>query len=315
MTVPTNTYQAIDATGRREDLTDVIYDLTPTDTPFLSAIEAVEARNMLHEWQTDALAAASADNAVIDGDDPSADAATATTRLSNSTQLMDKVAIVSSRQRAIVSAGRRDELAYQVVKRSRELKRDVESALLSNNAEAKDTDGSTAQKMGGIESWLTSNVSRGTSGSNGGTGDTAATDGTARDFTEAMLAAVLQSCWENGGDPSMILVGGFNKRKISENFSGFATRTHEAGTRTIEAASDVYVSDYGWLDIVPSRFSRARSALIVQPDMAAVAYLQPFKLEPLAKSGHSEKRMLSVECTLEMRNQAAHGVAADLTTT
>lgn len=313
MTVPTNAQQVVDTTGNREDLSDEIYMISPTETPFLSAIESVSATSNKHEWQTDALTAASSSNAVIDGDDPTADAVAATTRLSNSTQLMDKVPRVTSRQRASNPAGRGDELAYQVVKRMKELKRDLESALLANQAEDTDSTGTTAQTMGGIESWFTTNVSRGTNGSSGGTGDTIATDGTQRAFTEDLLKTVLQSTYDAGGDPDLILVGGFNKQAMS-GFTGNATRTHEAGTRTIEAASDIYVSDFGWMEIKPSRFSRARSCLVLQTDMFACAYLQPFGIEDIAKTGHSDAKLLSVDATLECRNEAASGVVADLST-
>lgn len=314
MTVPTGTQQVYATTGNREDLTDEIYDISPTDTPFLSAIESVSAEGVKHEWQTDALSAAVSTNAVIEGDDPTSDTVSATTRLSNYVQLMDKVPQVSSTQRSVRAAGRGDELSYQVAKRSRELKRDLESSLLANNATVVG-DASTAREMGGIEAWFTSNVSRdATSGASGSLGTTAATDSSVtRAFAESLLQTVLQSCWDNGGDPDCILVGGFNKQAMS-GFTGNATKFQDAQKRSIEAASDLYVSDFGWLEIKPSRFSRSQSALVIETDMFAVAYSQPFGIEPLAKTGHSDRRMLSVEATLEVRNQASSGIIADLTT-
>lgn len=315
MTVPTNTQQTYATIGNRYDIEEAVYMITPTDTPFLSACEAVDADNVLHQWQTDALAAATADNAVVEGDDPDADAATATTMLSNTNQLMDKVARVSSSQRASSNYGRGDELDYQVMKRSKELKKDLESALLSNNAEVTG-DATTARKMGGIESWLTSNDSRGTGGSDGGLGNTAATDAivaNTRAFTEDLLKTVLQSCYTNGGDPDKIYVGAFNKQAMSA-FTGNATKMIDVNAKKLVAAVDVYVSDFGTLEVLPSRQSRSRTALVLQSDMWAVAYLQRFGSQPLAKTGHSDRELLSVEATLVSRNEAASGVVADLTT-
>lgn len=317
MAVPTGTTQTYQAVGRREDLTDVIHDVSPTETPFMSAIGKTTASNTFHEWQTDALAAASADNAVIEGDDPANDTLTATVRLGNYTQLADKVIQVSSTQRAANNAGRGDELSYQLMKRSKEIKRDIESTLTSNNASVAGAAG-TARKAAGFEAWIQTNDSRGTSGANtaySGGIQAAATDGTQRVYTETLLKDVLQLCWENGGDPSMVMVGAFNKKAMS-GFVGVADQVRDTGNKraTIVGAADVYVSDFGQLDIVANRFSRTRSALVVDPTMWKLAYYQRFKTVDLAKTGHSDRKMLSVEFTLEACNEKSSGVVADLTT-
>lgn len=317
MTVPTDTTQTYGVIGRREDLTDVIHDISPTDTPFMSAIGKGSASNTYHEWQTDALASATEANAVIEGDDPANDAITATVRLGNYTQLSDKVIQVSSTQRAANNAGRGDELSYQLSKRSKELKRDMEASLTSNNASVAGGAG-TARKSAGFEAWIQTNDSRGSGGSNtafSGGIQAAATDGTQRVYTETLLKDVLQLCWENGGDPTMILVGAFNK-KVMSSFSGIADQVRDTGNKraTIVGAADVYVSDFGQLNIVASRFSRSRSALIVDPTMFKLCYYQRFKTEDLAKTGHSDRKMLSVEYTLEACNEKSSGVVADLTT-
>lgn len=317
MTVPTGTTQTYQAIGRREDLTDVIHDLSPTETPFMNAIEKGSATNTYHEWQTDALAAASDDNAVIEGDDPGNDAADPTVRLGNYTQLSDKVVQVSSSQQASNNAGRGKELSYQVMKRSKELKRDVEASLTSNNASVAGDSG-TARKSAGFEAWIQTNDSRGSGGSStaftGGI-QAAATDGTQRVYTETLLKDVLQTCWENGGDPTMVLVGAFNKKQMS-SFNGIADAVRDTGNKraTIVGAADVYVSDFGTLDIVPSRFSRSRSALIVDPTMWKLCYYQRYNTIDLAKNGHSDRKMLSVEYTLEACNEKSSGCVADLTT-
>jgi hypothetical protein len=318
MTVPTDTFQATAAVGRREDLTDVIHDLSPTDTPFTTAIGKGSCSNTFHEWQTDALASATDDNAVIEGDDPANDAVTPTVRLGNYTQLSDKVIQVSSTQQAANNAGRGKELSYQLMKASKELKRDVEASLTSNNASVALASG-TAGKSAGFEAWIQTNDSRGVGGNNTAYSagiQAAATDGTQRAYSETLLKDVLQLCWENGGDPSMILVGAFNKKQMSA-FAGIADAVRETGNKraTIVGAADVYVSDFGQLNIIASRFSRSRSALVVDPTMWKLCYYQRFKTEDLAKTGHSERKMLSVEYTLEACNEKSSGTVADLTTT
>lgn len=317
MAVPTDTTQTYQVVGRREDLTDVIHDVTPTDTPFMSAIQKGTASSTYHEWQTDALAAASGTNAVVEGDDPANDAVTATVRLGNYTQLSDKVIQVSSTQRAANNAGRGDELSYQLMKRSKELKRDMETTLTGNYASVAGN-ASTARKLAGFEAWIQTNDSRASDGGNtafSGGIQAAATDGTQRAFSESLLKDVLQLCWENGGDPSMIMVGAFNKKQFS-GFAGIADNTRDTGNKraTIVGAADVYVSDWGQLDVVANRFSRSRSALIVDPTMWKLCYYQRFNTTDLAKTGHSDRKMLSVEYTLEACNEKASGVVADLTT-
>ena len=317
MTVPTDTTQTYQVVGRREDLTDVIHDVSPTETPFQSAIGKGSAANTFHEWQTDALASASGDNKVIEGDDPANDAITATVRLGNYTQLSDKVIQVSSTQRASNNAGRGDELSYQLMKRSKELKRDMETRLTGNYASAAGN-ASTARESAGFEAWIQTNDSRGSGGSNTAYSagiQAAATDGTQRGFSESLLKDVLQLCWENGGDPSMVMVGAFNKKQMS-SFAGIADQVRDTGNKraTIVGAADVYVSDFGQLDIIANRFSRSRSALVVDPSMWKLCYYQRFKTEDLAKTGHSDRKMLSVEYTLESCNEKASGCVADLTT-
>lgn len=317
MAVPSGTTQTYGVIGRREDLTDDIHDLSPTDTPFTTAIKKGSASSTFHEWQTDALAAAVGTNAVIEGDDPGNDTITATVRLGNYTQLSDKVVQVSSSQQAAKNAGRGAELSYQLMKRSKELKRDVETRITGNYASVAGGVG-TARECAGFEAWIQTNDSRGAGGSNtaySGGIQAAATDGTQRAFTESLLLSVLQLCWDNGGEPSMALLGGFNKRQAS-GFPGIVDAVREVGNKsaTIVAAADVYRSDFGTINLELSRFSRSRSALIVDPSMWKLCYYQPYKQEELSKSGHSERRMLSVEFTLECCNELSSGCVSDLTT-
>ncbi len=317
MAQPTNTFDSYDSIGNKDDLSDVIYNISPTQTPFLSLAQRLKAKNTFHEWQTDALATAG-QNAVVEGDDATLDAVSPTQRVGNYTQISDKTVVVSGTQEAVDKAGRKSELSYQIAKRSKELKRDMEFVLTGNQASAAGSS-SVARTTGSVEAWLTSNVSRGVGGASGGfSGGTvaAATDGTQRAYTETLLKNVIQSCWANGGDPSTIIVGPKNKA-VGSTFTGIATQYREnSGSRqaTIIAGADVYVSDFGEHRIYPSRFNRDRSVLVLDMEYWGVAYLRPFQQIELAKTGDSEKRQLLVEYALVAKQQAASGVVADLTT-
>ncbi len=313
MAQPADTFSSYDAIGNREDLADAIYNISPTATPFLNGIKKNTAKSTKHEWQTDSLAAASGTNFVIEGDDATTDASSATTRVYNYTAISDKVARTTGTQEAVDSAGRKSEMAYQVMKRSKELKRDVETILLSNNAYVAGND-TTARECAGVEAWLATNTSRGGSGADPtGDGSDAATDGTQRAFTEAQLQTVIASCWDNGGEPDTIMVGSFNKQALS-GFSGNATRTHNANDKKLVTDIRVYVSDFGDLVVIPNRFQRSRSALVLDMDMWCFSTLRDFQTHDLAKTGDTERKQLLVEYTLEAKNEASSGIVADLTT-
>lgn len=313
MAQPTNTFDTYDSVGEREDLSDVIYSISPTDTPFLSSAAKTQATAVLHEWQTDSLAAASTSNAVIEGDEATLDASTATTRLSNSTQIMDKTVVITGTQESVDKAGRASELAYQIAKRAKELKRDMEATITGNIAEV-GGNSSTARKMGTLGSWVITNDDLASDGASGaGAGNAAHTDGTQRAFTEAQLKSVIKSVWNAGGDPSMIMVGPFNKQKLS-GFTGNSTRFDAGADATLYTSVDVYASDFGQLQVVPNRFSRDRDAYVLDMEYWGIAFLRDFSMHELAKTGDSEKRQLLVEATLESRNEAASGLVADLTT-
>lgn len=316
MTVPTNTFLVSAAIGNREDLSDVIYRIDPTDTPFMSLAERETATAVNHEWQTQALAAA-ADNFQTEGDD-FADtlAVTPTVRLGNLTQIARKGASVSGTQRAVQHAGRDDELDYQMNLKGLELKRDMERALVGVN-QAK-TAGPPA-KLASILSWIKTNTSKaGTSAADPATADGAATrtdgTGTIQTFSEAALKTVLNSIWTNGGKPDVILTGAFNKQQFS-TFTGRSTPIEQATSRRIVAAVDYYESDFGKLEVVPDRFQRARDVLVLQSDMWAVGYLsgRRFVAFPLAKTGDADRRAVVSEFTLIARNEKSSGGVFDCT--
>lgn len=307
------TYSKYDAVGLREDLTDIIYNISPTDTPFMSSIAKSKATAVNHEWQLDSLAAASGTNAQIEGDEVSFSAPSSTTRRGNVTQIATKSVIISGTLEAVNKAGRNSELAYQISKASKELKRDMETSLCDNNAQVAGDD-STARELSGLGSWLKTNQSAGAGGSAPSTsGTNARSDGTQRAFTEDQLKTVIKSVWDNGGDPSMVMVGSFNKQKLS-GFTGGSTRFDPAENKRLVAAVDVYESDFGALQVTPNRFQRARDAFVITPDLFAVAFLRDFSLEDLAKTGDAMKQFLLVEYTLESRNESGSGIVADLTT-
>jgi hypothetical protein len=319
MALPSNTFATYEAVGNREDLSDVIYRIDPTDTPAMSGFEREKATAVNHEWQTQALAAVDTANAVLEGDDATTDAATPTVRLGNICQISDKVARVTGTQRAVEHAGRDDELEYQEMLKGLELKRDMESILVGTNQAKITGNDSTARKTASVLSWIKTNTSK---GSAGGAADPSAadgtgtrTDGTQRAFTEAQLQSVLQSTWNSGGKPDVIMVGGFNKQVFS-TFTGRATPMEDTKSKKIVAAVDAYESDFGRLKIVPNRFQRARDVLVLQMDMWAVAYLNGRRMVsiPLAKTGDSDRRQMLSEYALVSRNEKASGGVFDLTT-
>lgn len=312
--IVTNTFTSYDAKGIREDLTDVIYNIAPTDTPFMSSINKGKATAVLHEWQKDTLASATTANAQLEGDDlTSFTTQAATTRLTNYCQISRKDVIVSGTMETVKKAGRKSELAYQVSKRMKELKRDMETILTANQAKTAGT-ATLARSLGGLGSWVGTNDDFGTNGvSPTADGTDTRTDGTQRAFTEALLKNVIQLAWTAGGDPNMIMLGSFNKQAAS-GFAGNATRMIDADEGKLIAAVDVYKSDFGEMKIVPNRFSRSRDGWVLETDKWAVCYLRPVRLVDLAKTGDAEKKMVLAEYTLESRQEAASGLVADLTT-
>jgi len=314
VTVPTNTYSRYGAIGVREDLADVIYDISPTDTPIMSSIGKSRATQTLHEWQTDVLAAATFGNALIEGDDATSASLTPTTRVGNFTQIVGKTVQISGTLEAVDKAGRKSEKAYQLAKASAEIKRDIENIITANQAKSNGTINTGARKMGALLSYITSNVNKGTAGTNPvGDGSDARGDTTTRTFEESMLKDVAQQIFEDGGTPKLLVVPPGLKATVSA-FAGVAQQRYVTGAEptTIVAAAGAYLSDFGLISIVPDRFMRSRDALMLDPEYAALAYLRPFQTNDLAKTGDSEKTQILAELTLEVRNEKAHGGIFDI---
>lgn len=319
--IKTNTVVTYDQKGLREDLSDVIYNISPSETPFLQNAGKGKAKAVLFEWQVDALAATDGSNAHIEGDDIETtgfDAGSVTTRVGNYCQISRKTCIVSGTQEAVDKAGRKSEMAYQMAKRSKELKRDMETIALSNQACVSGA-ADTARKTGGLIAWLKTNVDKANDGTNP-TGTTvpndARNDGTPRAFTEAMLKNAIQLVWTAGGTPKILQVGPINKQNVSK-FAGIAeTRVNvKSGPTTIIGSADVYVSDFGEVHVVPNRYQRESDAILLDPEYVEIAYLRPFQQVDVAKTGDAEKRVILAEWGLKVKNEAALGLVADLTNT
>jgi len=308
------TFTAHSAIGQREDLTDIIYDISPTETPFMSSIGKTKATAVYHEWQTDSLAAATTANAAVEGADATSATLAPTVRLGNYTQIIQKTVQVSGTLDVVNKAGRKSEKAYQLAKASAELKRDLETILLANQGRSAGTS-TTARKLGSLLSWIKTNSSVGSGGSDPATiGVSTRTDGTQRTFTETLLKTVVAEVFDSGGSPKILMVGSAGKQKVS-SFAGIAAQRYMAPSNTpttIIGAADVYMSDFGTMSVVPNRFMRSRDALVLDPEYAALAYLRPFQTNDLAKTGDSENTQLLAEVTLEVKNEAAHGIIADL---
>ena len=312
-------YQTYQTVGIREDLADIIYSISPTETPFMSGVAKTKATNTLHQWQTVALADVAA-NAAVEGADITYGTMAATVLENNHTQISTKGIQVTATNEAVTSAGRNNEMAYQVAKAAKELKRDMETALLSNVAKAAGN-ATTARKLGGCPTWYETNVDAGSGGSGNGNG-AIRTDGTQRAFTEDQLKGILVSCYNEGGNPNMIMVNAFNKQKLS-GFTGGSTRFDAAEDRRLITSIDVYESDFGTMQVSPNRFIRGangtaakigQDAHILDMEYWAVSFLRDFALQTPAQTADADQRFMVAEYTLESRNEKASGLITDLTT-
>jgi hypothetical protein len=311
MAQPTNTYDSYDGVNSiREDLADVIYNISPTETPFMSNASKGQASNTLHEWQTDSLAAVAV-NAQVEGDNYDGDSRSATTRLTNYTQISAKAVTISGTDDAVTNAGMGTQMAYQLAKMGKEIKRDMENAMVGVEQAKVAGDSSTARKSASVGTWY------GTSGAtnlstNGspsatpaGTGATAIAGGTNRTYTEALLKAGLLKAFELGGEPDTVLMTASHKQ-LASAFSGVATKYKDASDKVSIGTTDIYVSDFGEVSFVPDRFQNANRVDILQMDMWSVDFLRSFQTTDLAKTGDSDKKLLLAEWTLVAKAPTAN---------
>ena len=318
MAQPSNTFDSYDIKGIREDLENVIYDISPEETPFYSSTKKVKASNTYHEWQTDSLRSSAA-NAHIEGDDTAGEARVATTRLGNYTQIFKNAVIIPDTDEGLDKAGRAAEMAYQVLKIAKEQKLDIEKALFDNNKYEAGS-ASAARELAGCGAYVGTNVAN--IGGSGGAnptgsvpGNTARTDGTQTVFTQADFDTVMESIWTNGGKPDTVYLSSFQMNKALA-FTGYNNqRSHiEASSKTVIKAVDIYVTPWGTVEFTPTRENRGRDVWIMQSDMWGCGVLRPTKNTELAKTGDSTKRQVLTELTLISKNEKASGLVADCST-
>lgn len=315
MAQPSNTFDSYDAVGIREDLSDVITNISPEETPFHTKSAKSRARNTLHEWQTDSLRASAA-NAHIEGDATTAEARSATTRLGNYTQIFKNAVVVPDTDEGLDKAGRAREIAYQTLKIAKEQKLDIEKALFDNNARAAGS-ATVARELAGAPAWLTSNITNTGTGGVDPTGDgtDARTDGTQTAFAQADFDSCMQSIWENGGNPDTVYLSAF-QMNVALGFTGNNNQRSnvQAGDERVIKSLAVYVTPWGTVEFVPSRENRSRDVFIMQDDMWEVATLRPTKNVALAKTGDNTTRQVVTELTLVCKNEAASGMVVDCST-
>jgi hypothetical protein len=314
MAQPSNTFDTYDSVGIREDLSNVIHNISPEETPFYSKAAKKSAKNTLVEWQTDSLRASAA-NAHIEGDTTTAEARSATTRLGNYTQIFKNAVVVSDSDDNVDNAGRAKEIAYQTLKIAKEQKLDIEKALFANNARAAGNS-TTARELAGAPAWLTTNTVAGSGGADAtGDGTDARTDGTQAAFSQANFDTVMQSIWVAGGKPDTVYLSAF-QMNVALGFTGNNNQRSsvQAGDERVIKSLAVYVTPWGSVEFMPSRENRSRDVFIMQDNMWEVASLRGTKNVALAKTGDNTTRQVVTELTLCAKNEAANGMVADCTT-
>jgi hypothetical protein len=307
----------------REDLEDFVYKISPLETPGMQTVGRKGVfKNTYHEWPVVELAAANGDNAKIEGDDTPNDAPTTALRLGNYTQIMTKTKGVSSTDEMVVGAGNINRMAKQVLYGTQELKRDMEARLMGSATKVAvpGAAGTTARQTASIAAFIHTNVVRGVGGANGGMSggvggggypNSAETPGTVAPLTETNFKQVIQMAWTQGGHPTYAFVSGTAKVLVS-TFTGNATRFKKAEDKKLIAAIDVYESDFGQIQIVPDRFSDPTRILIIDPAYAEIGWLQGMRNQPLAKTGLSDRRLVSCEWGVIVGNEKAHAMVADI---
>jgi len=320
MSIIANTFQTFQAKGDREDLTDVIWNIDPVQTPFVTSVARAKATAVLHEWQTDSLAAANGTNAQIQGDDISSfDSVTATTRLNNYTQISRKTLVISRTQETVLKAGRKSEVALQLAKKGKELRRDIEQICVGTNQAKFAGSTGTASNIASALSWIVTNTSKGATGGDPAAADGTGTrtDGTQRTFSEDQLKSVLLGIFNSTAEePDIALLPG-KQKQIASAFTGNQTKMQDTSDKRLVASIDIYVGDFNasGLRMMPDRFMRTsnRDVLVINSELWAMAWLDPIRQEDLAKTGDTAaKKLLIGEFTLECRNEKGSGGVFDL---
>lgn len=323
-----NTFETYDAVGNREELANTIHQITPEKTPFLSLIGRKSVASTHPEWQTDTLGSVDLDNAQPEGNDWTYDAISPTTRVGNYTQIAEKSFLISRTQEHTTKAGRKSELARETAKKGVELRIDMEATALSNQASvAGSGDAATNRKLGGFRAWIATNDNMDGGGSSGGFNSgtsvvDAASNGTQRALTKAQIDATMLSATNAGGEPSVLMLSNYAKTVFSRILDDADVvplrKALGSGQATIVGAADAYLTDFGMLTVVPNvQMTRAgatvaRNAFLIDPSMVTLGIFDDIQIHKPAKTGDAEKRVLNVEYTLVVNNEAAHGCIADL---
>jgi hypothetical protein len=311
MTQPSNTFDSYDANGIRESLADVIYNISPEETPFLSKCKKTKASNTYVEWQTDSLRS-SGTNAHIEGDQTTAEARTATTRLGNYTQIFKNAVVVPDTDEGLNKAGRGKEIAYQTLKMAKEQKLDIEAALFLNNARAAGSS-TAARELAGAGAWVTTNAVGGSSfAAATGDGTDGYTAGTARAMTQTIFDGVMQDIWTAGGKPQTVYLSAA-QMSVALGFTGNNNQRSTIGAADGKVANlvEVYMTPWGTVEFMPSREVANADVYIMQDDMWEVSELRPMTNKELAKTGDNTTRQIVTELTLCAKNEAANGLIAD----
>ncbi len=314
----TSTYdEPIGTGGNREDLSDVLFDVSPTETPFITAIKKNKATATAHDWLTDRLEDPAV-NAHIEGDDAAPVSVAPRKRLSNYTQIFKKHAVVTGTQETVLKGGGvKSEMAYQVARRLKAIKRDAEKAMIGTATAKVVGDDSTARKMGSFQSYMEGASFQGGAGfaAPAGNGVDIGTAGTSRALTEGIFKNALQALWDqSGGNENIIAIVGAHNRTVISGFTGSATRYVSTEDKKLVASIDVYDGDFHTVTVTPDRFSDPTSCFLIDPEYAAVSDLRPVFSKDLAVLGDSMRKEIVWECTLEICNPLAHMQIAALAT-
>jgi hypothetical protein len=317
MAQPTNTFDTFDSNALKEDVSAIIYNVDPSDVPLLSSIPKTSATNTLHQWQTDTLRAGVSTNKNIEGDVTTAEARTSVARIHNYTQIFKNAVTISGTDQSVTNIGYGAQMAHEIIKVGKEQKTDIESSIFANLPFVAGA-AATARQMAGLTAYIKTNVTNigGSGGANPtGTipGATARTNGTQTVFNQTKFDTCMQSVWENGGKPNMVILSAFQMSKAL-NFVGNNNARSTGASGKVENLLNVYVTPWGNVSFVPARENASRDVWIIESDKLALASLRPMKQTELARTGDSETRQIVAECTLVVRNEAALGLVADCTT-
>jgi len=315
MAQPTNTFDTYDSNSIKEDISTVIYNVDPSEVPLLSSIAKTSATNTLHQWQTDTLRSAVSTNKNIEGDATTAEARSAVAKLHNFTQIFKNAVTVSGTDQSVTNIGYGKQMTHEIVKVAKEQKTDIEASIFANLPSVAGNS-TTARQLGGLTSYITSNVTNiGSGGANPSgsvPGATARTNGTQTVFNQTKFDACMQSIWEKGGNPDTVYLSAAQMSRAL----GFVGNNNERATAqngSVAQLLSIYMTPWGSVTFTPSRHQAARDVFILQTNMLALASLRPMKNEPLAKNGDNVTRQVLTEATLVVRNEKSLGLIADCT--